>query len=82
MNSNEVEEIAYEDFISNKINQEEKVNGKYTVKCNNCGATTTLQPNLYTSDTCAFCASPLVIQGGTTSTIIKPKYLLPFKIDD
>ena len=76
----EVEEIAYEDFISNKINQEEKQTVS-TVKCNNCGAATTLKPNL-TSDTCAFCASPLVIQGGTTSTIIKPKYVLPFKIDD
>ena len=75
-----IEEIAYQDFISNKINQEEKQTIS-TVTCNNCGATTTLKPNL-TSDNCAFCASPLVIQGGTTSTIIKPKYLLPFKIDD
>lgn len=75
-----IEEIAYQDFISNKINQVEKQTIS-TVTCNNCGATTTLKPNL-TSDNCAFCASPLVIQGGTTSTIIKPKYLLPFKIDD
>lgn len=78
--NNEVEEIKYQDFISNKINQEEKQTVS-TVKCNNCGATTTLKPNL-TSDNCAFCASPLVIQGGTTSTIIKPKYLLPFKVDN
>ncbi len=75
-----IEEIKYQDFISNKINQEEKQTVS-TVTCNNCGATTTLRPNI-TSDNCAFCASPLVIQGGTTSTIIKPKYLLPFKIDD
>lgn len=75
-----IEEIDYHDFINNKINQEEKQTVS-TVKCNNCGATTTLKPHL-TSDNCAFCASPLVIQGGTTSTILKPKYLLPFKIDD
>ena len=31
----EVEEIAYEDFISNKINQEEKQTVS-TVKCNTC----------------------------------------------
>jgi len=75
-----IEEIAYEDFIYNKITQEEKQTVS-TVKCTNCGASTTLKPNL-TSDNCAFCASPLVIQGGTTSTIIKPKYVLPFKIED
>ena len=75
-----IEEIKYQDFISNKINQEEKQTVS-TVRCNNCGATTTLRPNI-TSDNCAFCASPLVIQGGTTSTVIKPKYLLPFEIDD
>ena len=75
-----IEEIKYQDFISNKINQEEKQTVS-TVKCNNCGAITTLKPNI-TSDNCAFCASPLIIQGGTTSTVIKPKYLLPFKIDD
>lgn len=74
-----IEEISYTDFIANKVNQEEKITVS-TVNCNNCGATTTLRPNI-TSDNCAFCASPLVIQGGTTSTIIKPKYLLPFKID-
>ena len=73
-------EILDNDFISNNINQQEKqiIN---TVKCNNCGATTTLKPNL-TSDNCAFCDSPLVIKEGSTSTIIKPKYVLPFQIDD
>lgn len=75
-----IEEIDYSDFITNKIQQEEKQTISI-VKCNNCGASTSLKPNL-TSDTCAFCASPLVIESGTTSTIIKPKYLLPFTIDD
>ncbi|HQV77004.1 MAG TPA: hypothetical protein PLJ42_00750 [Chitinophagales bacterium] len=75
-----VDEIEYEEFVNNKINQEEKQTIS-TVKCTNCGASTTLKPNV-TADNCAFCASPLVIQNGTTSTIIKPKYVLPFKIDD
>lgn len=78
--THEIEEIDYHDFIANRINQEEKQTVNM-VKCNNCGASTTLKPNI-TSDNCAFCASPLVIQGGTTSTLIKPKYVLPFKIDD
>ena len=75
----EVKETDYNDFINNKIQQEEKQIIS-TVKCNNCGASTTLKPNI-TSDNCAFCASPLVIQNGTTSTIIKPSYVLPFKVD-
>jgi LSD1 subclass zinc finger protein len=75
-----IEELDFNDFISNKIIQEEKQTIN-TVNCKNCGATTTLKPNL-TSDNCAFCASPLVIKDGSTSTIIKPKYVLPFQIDD
>ncbi len=76
----EIKETDYQDFINNKIHQEQKQT-IHTVKCNNCGAATTLKPNI-TSDNCAFCASPLVIQNGTTSTIIKPSYVLPFKVDD
>jgi LSD1 subclass zinc finger protein len=76
----EIEEINFNDFIANKITQDEKQTIS-TVKCNNCGATTTLKPNL-TADDCAFCDSPLVIKDGSTSTIIKPKYVLPFQIDD
>ncbi len=77
---NKIEEVDFNDFISKKINQEEKQTIS-TVKCNNCGATTSLKPNL-TSDNCAFCDSPLVIKDGSTSTVIKPKYVLPFQIDD
>lgn len=75
-----IEEINYKDFIENKIDKEEKQT-IHTVQCNNCGATTSLKPNI-TADNCPFCASPLVIKGGTTSTLLKPKYVLPFVIDD
>lgn len=51
-----------------------------TVQCNNCGASTTLKPNI-TSDNCPFCASSIVVSSGTTSSIVKPRYLLPFKVD-
>jgi len=74
-----IEEIDFEKFIANQIVTEEKQTIA-TVNCKNCGATTTLKPNI-TSDDCVFCASPLVIVNGTTSTIIKPKYILPFKVE-
>lgn len=76
----QVREINFHDYITHQISKEEKQTVS-TVSCSNCGATTTLKPNV-TSDSCAFCASPLVISGGTVSTIIKPDYILPFKVDN
>lgn len=75
----QVEELDFESFISKKVDDAE-MQQVSTVKCDGCGASTTLKPNI-TSDACPFCATPLVIRNGTTSSIIKPKYILPFKID-
>lgn len=74
-----IEEIDFEKFLNENDSGIEKQE-IITIKCGNCGAATTLKPNV-TSDSCPFCASPIVITGGTANSIIKPKYLLPFKID-
>jgi LSD1 subclass zinc finger protein len=74
-----VEEIDFEKFL-NENNADVEKHEILTVKCDNCGASSSLKPNI-TSDSCPFCASPIVVSGGTASSIIKPKYLLPFKID-
>lgn len=74
-----VEEIDFEKFLNENSDNVEK-HEVTTVKCGNCGASSTLKPNI-TSDSCPFCASPIVVSGGTANSIIKPKYLLPFKID-
>jgi LSD1 subclass zinc finger protein len=74
-----VEEIDFEKFLNENDSGVEKQE-IVTVKCGNCGAATTLKPNI-SSDSCPFCASPIVVTGGTANSIIKPKYLLPFKID-
>jgi LSD1 subclass zinc finger protein len=74
-----IEEIDYMDFINNKLKTEEKVDVA-TVKCTSCGASTTMKPNV-TSDQCPFCGTSLVITSGSTSSQLKPKSLLPFKID-
>lgn len=76
----DAEEINYLNFLQQKIKTAE-TKTLNTVQCNNCGAVTTFNPTL-TSDNCAFCASPLVIKNGSTSTVIQPKYVLPFSIDD
>lgn len=74
-----IEEIDYLSFIQNKLNQEEKIN-VVTVKCEPCGASVTLLPNV-TADKCPYCASNIVVKTGSTSTQLKPKSLLPFVID-
>lgn len=51
-----------------------------TCKCTNCGASTTLPPNIKSSS-CPYCDTPLVVQNASVCQIIQPKYLLPFQID-
>lgn len=51
-----------------------------TAKCANCAAETNLPPNVM-SDTCAFCGSPVVLEGASMRSI-KPQSLLPFKVTE
>lgn len=75
----EIIENDYQTFLNEKAHAEDKQEIS-TVKCDNCGASTTLPANI-TGSTCPYCDTPLVIKNATTSTIIAPSYLLPFKID-
>lgn len=74
-----VEEIDFEKFLSEN-QPAENLHEVNTVTCENCSAATTLKPDV-TSDICPFCATPLVVKNATSSKLIKPKYLLPFKIE-
>ncbi len=49
-----------------------------TVHCEQCGAETTLDPNV-TADTCPFCDTPFV-QTAVSQRIVKPQALLPFRV--
>lgn len=75
----EIVENDFESFLNEKIHLESKQEIS-TVKCDNCAASTTLPPNVSASN-CPYCDTPLVIKNASTSTIIKPSYVLPFKID-
>jgi len=77
-NTENIEELDFHEYIQTKAGDEQKQEIS-TVKCTSCGASTTLKPNI-TADECPFCGNSLVISSGTTSTILKPKSLLPFKI--
>jgi len=75
----EIVENNFEEFLNEKAHLEDKQEIS-TVKCSNCAASTTLKPNV-TSCNCPYCDTPLVVQNASTSTIIKPSYVLPFKVD-
>ncbi|PUZ27003.1 zinc finger domain-containing protein, LSD1 subclass [Chitinophaga costaii] len=70
--------VDYEKYIATAITPQTGETAN-VVKCSSCGASTTLLPNV-TSDTCPFCASPLVIAQATQMTIPKPHYVLPFAV--
>jgi DNA-directed RNA polymerase subunit RPC12/RpoP len=56
----------------------ELVHELLTVRCNGCGAETTLPPDT-TAGLCPFCASPIVAEAATHKGI-RPQSLLPFEI--
>jgi LSD1 subclass zinc finger protein len=74
------EEISLEDFLAKNFNAEEKVEVTL-VKCGSCGASSSLAAGI-SSDKCPFCAAVLVVKSGTTATLHKPQYVLPFNIDE
>src|SRR5205085_615958 len=54
-----VEEIDFEKFLSEN-HPEGSLHEVNMVNCQNCGASTTLKPDV-TSDSCPFCATPLIV---------------------
>ena len=77
--SNEVlEEVDYDTFVRDCYDTED-MQTVALAHCDSCGAETTLLPN-ETASSCPFCSSSLVLKGATTSQIVKPKGVLPFKI--
>ncbi len=75
----EIVENDYHNHLENNAATDEKQSIS-TVKCTNCGASTTLPANV-TSSACPYCDTPVVIANASVSNIIKPKYLLPFKVE-
>lgn len=74
-----IQELDFKDFLA-KSSPETETQQVAVVKCNACGAESSLKPGI-TSDNCPFCGSALVVGTGSLSTQLKPKSLLPFKID-
>jgi DNA-directed RNA polymerase subunit RPC12/RpoP len=75
----DVEELDFHEFLSKKSESEETIVESF-VKCDNCGASSTLESNI-TSALCPYCSTPLVVEQAHDETVIQPKLLLPFKLD-
>ncbi|MCI5131249.1 MAG: hypothetical protein D3904_06930, partial [Candidatus Electrothrix sp. EH2] len=69
-------ELSYYAYLDNAARQ--NLQEIRTVKCSACGAETTLEPNI-TSTECPFCGTGMVVTL-TTKKKIKPAALLPFRI--
>ncbi len=74
-----IEEIDYEKHIADTFHNEE-TRDVAVIDCHTCGAETSLPPNV-TSGLCPFCGSSLVMQDATTRQLMKPRGVLPFKIE-
>ncbi len=71
------EELDFREALNKFRNAEDTVNIQM-VKCPACGAEVTLEENATTAQ-CDFCGNNIVA-GGKSHKVMKPQYLLPFKI--
>ena len=74
----EIEELDFESAIASNVREADYETTR-VVKCQTCAAEFSLDPNIQ-SDSCPFCGSPQVVDGGSNKHI-KPLSLLPFVID-
>lgn len=72
-----IEELDYRTYLQ-QVAGEKETHDAHRVKCNKCGAETTMPPDV-TSANCPFCGAGMVFEGKATQ-LIRPEALLPFKI--
>ncbi len=72
-------ELDFHQYLSEKSSSEETLT-EHFVKCENCGASSSLDPKI-TSSNCPYCATPLIVEQGKEEKIIQPKAILPFNFD-
>jgi predicted RNA-binding Zn-ribbon protein involved in translation (DUF1610 family) len=72
-----IEELDFNAYL-NQAMQAQDMYEVQTVKCNACGAETTVEKNVTASE-CPFCGTSLVMTL-QTQKLIKPRSLLPFKV--
>jgi LSD1 subclass zinc finger protein len=76
--SQPIEELDFQSYLANQSSKVDSVKETY-VKCESCGASSTLLPNV-SSSLCPYCSTPLVVANAQSESIIQPKLLIPFKL--
>lgn len=74
-----IQSFDYLKFIDDNTTADE-IQVVNTVKCNSCGAVTTLESNTV-SGSCTFCGSPLLTVNQQQQEVVKPHYVLPFIVN-
>lgn len=74
-----VEEIDFHEHLA-RAGADEPVLERTVVKCPSCAAETTLRENA-TSDACPYCGTPLVAAEAHGERTLRPRSLLPFRLD-
>jgi len=75
----EINELDFLTYLQDKSEKEDLLSENF-VKCESCGASSTLEPNI-TSAHCPYCSTPLIVENAHDEKVIQPKSLLPFKLD-
>jgi len=73
-------EIDYFAYINQTVQTEDITVQESFVKCESCGASTTIDSNVVSAE-CPYCGSPLVREQAKLQNIIEPQGLIPFVID-
>ena len=74
-----IQEFNFHEYLQNQTEPDTQITASY-IKCDGCGASSTLEPNV-TSCACPYCSTSLVLEQAKDETLIQPKSLLPFKLD-
>jgi LSD1 subclass zinc finger protein len=73
-----IDEMDFDQFLKDAEHGKD-IEEVSTIACDACGAVTSLDKNVVSSE-CPFCGNKLIVKNESTSKQIKPKSLLPFKI--
>lgn len=74
-----IEELDYNAYLDSSERKEDVIK-IHAVKCESCGATSSVDPKVE-STFCPYCSTPLVEKNAHDEQMIRPKSLLPFKLD-
>jgi len=74
-----IQEYCLDTALSQIPHQEGWGTERRTLRCENCGATTTFAPGQVAGE-CAFCGSNKVVEENTNKQLIRPESLVPFTV--